>query len=237
MRFGISALVAALALILSPAALRAQAPARVGPWYQPLHHQMPPGAAAYWTPFQGKATPGWFQPVRFELPSGGNVTLYDASPAQPVPLAAPALAGLLVGHVYRLRLSDMPEFPGVELYPTVEVLDRLHPPPGREAEFPVPVPFTPDEVEQALSGGLVTKVIYLEQPQIAIARDANGLVLPVQTVSPQVNLLSVADQLGRPLLIVRLGGRLPEARNPDPAFWGTGGPVRIVTPPPPAEQP
>jgi hypothetical protein len=215
----------------------AQTPANVGRWYQPLHHQMPPGAAAYWTPFQGKATPCWFQPVRIELPAGGNVTFYNFSPSAPVPLAAPAQAGLLVGHVYRLRISDMPELPGVELYPSIEVLDRVHPPPGLESEFPVPVPFTTDEIEQALAGGLVTKVIYLEQPQVAVPRQSDGLMLPVQTLSPSVNLLGVADQLGRPLLIVRLGGRVPDAHNSDPTFWGTNAPVQVVTPPPPAERP
>ena len=236
LRFGLSAVT--LALLLPSTLLgQTQTPLNRGPWYQPLHHQLPPGAAAYWTPFQGKATPGWFQPVRFELPSGGNVTLYNASPSAPVALAAPAQAGLLVGHLYRLRISDMPEFPGVELYPTIEMLDRLHAPPGQEAEFPVPVAFTTDEIEQALEGGLVTKVIYLEQPQFAIPRQSEGLMLPVQTLSPSVNLLSVADQLGRPLVIVRLGGRLPDARNSDVTFWGTNAPVQMVTPPPPAEQP
>jgi hypothetical protein len=219
--FGISATTAA-----------AQPPRTVGPWYQPLDQRTPPGVAAYWTAFQGKATPGWFQPVRFELPTGGNVTLFNASPDQPFELAAPARAGLLVGHLYRLKIADMPEFPGIELYPTIEVLDRLHPPPGREADFPVPVPFTRDEIERALTGGLVTKVVYVEQPQLASARDAVGVMLPVETVPSHLNLLSVADQRGRPLLIVRLGGRIPDVRTPDPTFWGTGAPVQVNLPAP-----
>ena len=87
------------------------------------------------------------------------------------------------------------------------------------------------------TGGMVTKVIYVEQPQVVVPRDANGRILEPQALRPHLNLLSVADQLGRPLVIVRLGGRLPDAQNPDPAFWGTGAPVRPVPPPIPQEQP
>ena len=69
--------------------------------------------------------------------------------------------------LYRFRISDLPELPGAELYPTIELIDRLHPPCGRELEFPVPVAFTQEELQAALAGRLVTKVVYIERPQQA----------------------------------------------------------------------
>ncbi|MBW3543622.1 MAG: hypothetical protein KY476_25505 [Planctomycetes bacterium] len=219
----------AATLVASTERAAAQPPVAGNRWYQPLDARDPVGKAASWSSFRTGFTPGWFQPVRFTLPSTGSVTLYDASPARPVLLAAPAQASVLPGHVYRLRIADMPEFPGVELYPTIEVLDRLHPPVGREHEFPVPLDFTSEEVAAAASGRLVTKVIYLEQPQLAVPREP-GVMLPVDTLPPTRNALAAADRAGRPLLLVRLGGRLP-AVGDDLTFWGTGGPVQASVPP------
>ena len=53
------------------------------------------------------------------------------------------------------------------MYPTIEVINRLYPPQGLENHFPVPVHFTLEELEMALSGRMVTRVIYLEDPQSA----------------------------------------------------------------------
>jgi hypothetical protein len=202
----------------------AQYPA-VGGYQQPLNQRTPPGVAGHWSGFLGKAVPGYFQPVRIQLPSAGRVTLFGAGP-QPLTLPAPAQAGFAVGPVYRLKVSHLPEFPGVELYPSIELLDRLHPPPGREQEFPIPIELTIEEIEEALEGRLVTKVVYLEQPQLADPRPVES-PMRVGTVPPHENLLAVADALGRPMVIVRLGGRIPDLRRPDPTFFGTGAPIVV----------
>ena len=75
-----------------------------------------------------------------------------------------------VGYLFRVRVSDMPEFPGQSLYPSIEVIDRLHPPRGKVDKFPIPVELSADEIRLALSGRMITKVVYLEQPQLAIPR-------------------------------------------------------------------
>src|SRR5262249_4233587 len=113
---------------------------------------------------------------------------------------------------------------GVELYPSVEVLDRLHPPPGKLHDFPVLLELTRDDIDLALDGGLVTKVIYLEQPSLAKPAEQTRPI-DVQVVPPSTNLLTEADNVGRPMLLIRIGGRLPDANNPDPTFFGTGAPV------------
>ena len=196
--------------------------------YQPMHQNMPPGRAGYWAGALGKATPNYFQPIRVELPSRGSVTVYRGSGSEPQSLPAPAMVGVGVGYIYRLRIANMPEFPGVELFPTVEILDQLHPPAGKAAEFPVPVQILRDEIEFVLSGRMVTKVVYLEQPNLAQPQ-AQPNLLPVLTLPANRNLIAEADLLGRPMLILRIGGRLPDARQPDPTFYGPGAPIKILS--------
>ena len=198
--------------------------------YHPLNQRTPPGVAAQWFAFQGKATPLYFQPVKVELPGAGKVTVFGPTPQTTAQLAAPAQAAMAVGHLYRLKLSEMPDYPGVELYPTIEMLDRLHPPPGQAHLFPIPVQFTAEEIEFALRGRLVTRVVYVEQPQLAVpvAQEPAPRIL---TIANHRNLLAEADLLGRPVLIIRLGGRVPDPTGtPDPAFFGTGAPPVFLGP-------
>lgn len=207
-----------------------QTPAR----YYPLRHDMPPGTNAYWAGMIQQPQPSDFTFVRIELPSPGSVEVFASWPPQALPLPQ-NWCGLSVGRLYRFRLADLEDFPGVALYPTIEVVDRTHPPAGREVEFSVPVRFSIEEIEQALSGRLVTKVVYVEQPQLASPFPTEeGLV--IETLAPDVNLLKAADQRGRPLLIVRLGARTPDPMHPDPQFFGPGGPVLLAPGPqaPPA---
>ncbi len=203
-----------------------QSPAERGDYFQPLNQHLPPGTAASWARTAGRATPMYFQPIRFELPGLGTVTMFDQARNRPVSLPAPAQVGFAVGHVYRLRISHMPEFPGIELYPSIEVLDRLHPPDGLRDRFPVPVDFTRDEIELALDGRLVTRVVYLEQPQFAVPR-ALDKPMSVLTFPERENLFAEADRRGRPLVIIRIGGRLPSVHGPDPGFFGSRAPFLV----------
>jgi hypothetical protein len=202
----------------------AQVPPRDGV-YHPLNQRTPPGVAGNWAGILGHVTPGYLQPVRVELPEAGSVTFFDGSPDRPIELAAPHQARLAVGQVHRLRIGGMPSLPGIELYPTVELCDHLHPPLDQIDEFPVPIQFTAEEIRLALEGRLVTKIIYLEQPQLATP----GVLpspLPVVAVPSSQNLMAQADRLGRPLAIVRLGSRLPGMHGHDAAFFGIG--ARVV---------
>ncbi len=198
-------------------------------YYQPLHQNLPAGVAAYWSGALGKASPPYFQPVKVELPSQGKVTVFHGPTFTPYEVENARPFAFLVGHVYRIRIAGMPEYPGVELYPTVELLDRLHPPPGQELEYPIPLQFTAEEIEAALDGRLVTKVVFLEQPQLAPPRDQ---VFPIPTPEflSSVNILAEADRAGRPMAILRLGSRTPWAGGADEGFYGPGTPVYIPAP-------
>ncbi|WP_145219075.1 hypothetical protein [Gimesia alba] len=192
-------------------------------FYHPLNQRTPPGVAGQWAALSGQVQAGYIQPMKFSLPSKGTVTFFAGGPEQSIPKASPASIGFAVGYVYRVKLSGMPEFPGIELYPTIELIDRLHPPAGLAEQYPIPVSFTQEDIELALSGRMVTKVVYLERPQTAVPAKFDRQ--PTQAITAQKNLIAEADLLGRPMLILRMGGRLPSTRGEDPAFYGSGAPV------------
>ncbi len=194
--------------------------------YHPMHHNMPPGQAAAWFNTIRGYNPAWLQPIRIELPGEGTVSVYSGS-AQPVgQMGSPAQLSVNAGHLYRLRIADMPEFPGEQVFPSVELLDHLHPPAGQENDFPVPIVFTADDIKLAVEGRLVTKVIYLEQPQLAVTRDPLRGEIP-QSISPADNALLEADQRGRPIAIIRIGGRIPSEYGMPLWYYGTGGAVNL----------
>lgn len=207
----------------------AAASATAQDYYHPLNHRMPPGMAAGMLNAVRGYDPAWLQPIRVELPSDGTVAVYSASIEPAGIVRTPAQFSINAGHVYRLKLADLPEFPNAEIYPSIELLDHLHPPAGMAHDFPVPVVFAAEDLKLALAGKLVTRVIYLEQPSMAQLLDPLRREIP-QSVAPAENALKEADRLGRPIAIVRIGGRQPSALDNPQFFFGTGGAIDMSTP-------
>jgi hypothetical protein len=109
---------------------------------------------------------------------------------------------------------------------------------GKKHDFPIPIYIDRDDIESAIKGNLVTRVVYIEQPQLA-APFALDESTRVRTLLPAQNVLAQADRYGRPAVIVRIGGRLPSVHGERAAFYGTGGIVstsRPSVPPPNAQQ-
>lgn len=152
---------------------------------------------------------GYFQPVALIVPGGAQVAV-----AQPGGFSAPVrqrlTVGLQIGQVYRFQVSNIQLYEGREVFPSVEVINRLHPPRGQELRFPIPVEITDEELALALNGAFITRVIYLETPDLA----APIAKLPGDPQLTQIggkdDALEVADRLGRPMAIVRIGSRIPE---------------------------
>ncbi|MBX3423581.1 MAG: hypothetical protein KF752_18650 [Pirellulaceae bacterium] len=173
-----------------------------------LSASAPPGvvAAAQWA--GGKPSVGTLTAVSIEGPPGLKVGL--ARDGQFLaPITAPVTTAMLVGATYRFRVTNIPYREGLELFPTLEVIDRVYSPAGREHRFPIPVVLTEEDLELALDGALVTRVIYVEDSHSA----APWTTLPGQQmttdVSPRDNALHTADLLGRPVAILRIGSRVP----------------------------
>jgi hypothetical protein len=190
---------------LSEALLPAQEP---GVHY---YHQgvMPPGAIGSLQLQRGGPLPGFFQPVEIKAPQGALISLVENG-GFGLPESAPIKVGLLIGQVYRMRVMNVALHEGLEVFPTIEVIDRLYPPPDQMWRFPIEIQLTHEDLVLAIEGKFVTRVIYLEDPQLAlpVAKDPNAQEW--FDVAPGRDPLAQADQLGRPVAILRLGARLPD---------------------------
>jgi hypothetical protein len=188
----------------------------------PVHYWhpvgLPPGAIGSRQLQRGGPLPGFFQPVEIKAPEGVSISLAEEgrfSESRPTPLGV----GMLVGCVYRVCAFNLPFRPGVEVYPTIEVIDRLYAPPGQETRFPIQIELAREDLDQAADGKFVTRVVYLENPEAALPAQASRTQPNWFDAPPGSDPLAVADALGRPVAIVRVGGRVPDReRGPDAAF-------------------
>ena len=109
---------------------------------------LPPGAIGSLQLQRGGPLPGFFQPVEIKAPKGVLISLAEGGRfSEPQP--SPIRVGLLVGQVYRLCALNLPYQAGVEVYPTIEVVDRLYAPRGVETRFPVAIELTREDLELA----------------------------------------------------------------------------------------
>ena len=172
--------------------------------------------------------PGFFQPVEIKAPPGALISLATADQfdlARP----GPRKAGFLIGAVYRLRVTNIRLAEGLEVFPTIEVIDRLYAPCGQECHFAIPVELTEEDLKLAGDGKFVTRIIYVEDPHNALPARDNPQGQNWFEVAPGQDPLAVADGLGRPVAILRLGARLPD-QGMDPTFF-FGSPPFIDCPP------
>ena len=167
----------------------------------------------------------YFQPVRVIVPRGAAVAvagIFDK------PDTDATLVGLQVGQVYRLEVSDIPNRGRVIVYPTIELLDRMHPPSRKETRYPIPIEITAEDLALALAGKYVKRVVYVEDPRAALAaRD-----LPEQRyfeVLPTEDPLVVASELGRPVAILRMGTVTPGAQGLTSEFLFGSPPIERYT--------
>lgn len=176
----------------------------------------PPGMASQKMILSQPALAGYPQPV--ELIAPGNARLRVAQGGQ----FGEAYEGkirvrLPIGALYRFELSQLPEelnLPeGTRLYPTIELLNRIYPPLDQVDQFPVSIVLNRDDLQLAADGKLVTKVIYLEDPETALPiRHPEG-DQPTVDVLASEDPLRVAERLGKPMAIVRVGSRVPTATD------------------------
>ena len=147
--------------------------------------------------------------VRFTGPQGMRATFFQGTP-KGKSFDAPVIIGLRPGYVYRVKCFGFAGRPDLAIYPTLEVRGslnltaRVNP-----ASFPAPVVLTDADLQNAASGSLITKVVYLENPEKA----APGSAAPGETteteLTPDRDLLNEARDVGRPMLVVRFGSRIP----------------------------
>jgi hypothetical protein len=194
-------------------------------WHQGV---MPPGAIGSRQLQRGGPLAGFFQPVEIKAPPGVSISLAATNQFSPA-LKAPCRVGLLIGSVYRLRVTNipLPQAEGMEVFPSIEIIDRTYAPTDQQVRFAIPVEIALQDIELALQSKFVTRVIYLEDPHRALPTRSGSQ--PWFEVERGRDPLAVADELGRPVAILRLGGRVPN-QGADPSFF-FGSPAWVAYPP------
>lgn len=173
-----------------------------------LNADMPPGALGQARLMRRGPVHAYYQPIQIHSPEGSSIAL--ATPegfTQPV--RQPVRVGMQVGAVYRFQITGIPNQPGVEIFPSVEIIDRTYPPDGQAAMFPIPVHIDADDLKHALEGRLVTRVIYLEDPQTAFPLADEPNTQRTLDIRSDLDPLQEADRLGRPVAVLRIGSRVP----------------------------
>ncbi|MDG2012717.1 MAG: hypothetical protein P8J33_04385 [Pirellulaceae bacterium] len=199
-------------------------------------YKMPPGEIGFRKTLARHAMVGYFQPLQFKGPEGTTIEVFSEGSFRPMENPNQA-AGLMVGHIYRLKISNIPGQPGRELFPSVEVMGRLFPPVGQENFFPIPVNIEMDDLDPAAEGALVTRVVYLENPRNTIAEQRTRDDQPFFDVGTAQDPIRAAEKLGRPMVILRIGSRIPDANELNafgfgtpPMIWVNSKPVTPINP-------
>jgi hypothetical protein len=172
--------------------------------------------------------------VRFVAPTGMKVSWYAPAPNgqqgfTTQSLDVPFNYNFAQAAVYRLKLSHIIARPGVELYPTVEVVPSNIKTDPFLAHSAVPLSFTDEDFEQITAGNYVVKVVYLPEPQYQDLVVTGPDEIVSSRLEPGVDPIAEAARRGNILLIVRVGNINLEAPNTPPmdapgAYGPKGGP-------------
>ncbi|HEY7313968.1 MAG TPA: hypothetical protein VH643_31755 [Gemmataceae bacterium] len=201
--------------LISPPGVGATPPGALPPGLQP------PGAVAAVGALTGNAPapfPIQRTEVRFVGPPGMKISWFGPTSDGkggfgPQYLEAPARYNYLQASIYRLKLSDIPNRPGVELYPTLEVVPAKAKTCTFLAHSAVPVSFTEEDFDQVAAGNFVVKVIYLPDPQFQDLAATGPDEVVSSRLEPGVDPIIEAKRRGCILLVVRLGNIDLEAPN------------------------
>ncbi|QEG39003.1 hypothetical protein [Roseimaritima ulvae] len=232
--------VAAVAVWATGGVARAQQPGAVpqGNVHYLFNGQMPPGVVGAARLQRRGAVQSYYQPVRFSGPAGVRFAMAENGFFPPTDAESDEHGlhcGLLVGAVYRFKVTGIPQEPGRELFPTIEIIDRTYPPPGQAHRFPIPVNLETVDLTDALQGRMVTRVIYLEDPQTALPLAETPDTARSFNVMTHQDPLQVADQLGRPVAILRIGSMSPPTEPALRPQFFFGGPPWVAMQPPRSE--
>jgi hypothetical protein len=185
----------------------------------------PPGAVAAVGALPGIPTAGGGMAgygarssVRFISPAGMQIAWFNPQMAGPggftqTMVEVPGRYNFVQGGVYRLKLSNLPGRPMVELYPTLEIL----PANPRTATFlahsTVPIAFTEEDFEQVAAGNLVVKVVYLPDPAFQDLAVSGPDEVVSTRLEPGVDPILEAARRGSVLAVIRMGNIDLEAPN------------------------
>lgn len=132
--------------------------------------------------------------------------------------ASGSVFGFRPGYVYRLKFVN-PAKPDEAIGGTLEVRGSIVPRPNMKyMEFPAIVGVDKTDVKTALGGGLVSKVIYLENPEKALPMEQKANDPLEVAADNEREALDLARESGRVVAVLRIGGRVPSKQELTEAF-------------------
>jgi hypothetical protein len=143
----------------------------------------------------------------------------------PAQLTVPARYNFQQGYIYRLKLTDIPGRPGLNLYPTVEVAPSTPATDAYLTHNPIPAQFTEEDFDQVTAGNFVTKVVYLPDPKYQELAIAGVETLVSTRLEPGIDPILEADRRGTILMVIRLGAIDLEMPTTGASVIAPGGPV------------
>lgn len=111
--------------------------------------------------------------------------------------------------VYQLVFGNIPGegWEGVSLYPTLEVRAAHPNTMSYLAHNTVPVEITNEDLEHVRSNNMVTKVIYLPDPQFQARAIAGVETLVSTTLDPGIDPIQQAEKMGTIMVVLRVGNK------------------------------
>jgi hypothetical protein len=200
-----------------------------------VQQQMMQANAAAGMRFQGQRTQ-----VRFVRPSGMEIAWFtQGSDGKPMystnPVKAPGRYNFPQAAIYRLKLSNIDALPGVDVYPTMEVVPCNPKTEAFLAHSAVPIEFTNYDWKQIKEGNYLVKVIYLPDPQFQDVAGTGTDEIISTTLEPGADPIQEALRRGSILVVLRMGNVDQEAPNTPPLnagppMVGQAGPGMMPTP-------
>jgi uncharacterized repeat protein (TIGR01451 family) len=167
-----------------------------------------PGAVAFQQLLRRPQMNGYVQPYRFITPGQCEVSVWKNGGFEKVDSGQPI--ALMIGRVYRLKLTNIDRHPGTIIYPSIELINRLYPPLGEADKHAVEILFDQSDLDQVVKGNVVTRVVYLENPELALPVTQKQGEQNWYDMAPGEDPLETSSQYGRPMVIVRVGSRVPD---------------------------
>ncbi|HUG19352.1 MAG TPA: protein kinase, partial [Planctomycetaceae bacterium] len=129
----------------------------------------------------------------------------------------PARLNLIAGKTHRLKLTNIAGREGAEFYPTFGIGSTASQTATFLAHNAIPIEFTEEDFDQALAGSLVTKVIYLPDPEFREVGGGEVETVVSTRLDPGADPIAEAGRRGSILAVIRLGNKVIELPSDDAA--------------------
>ena len=125
------------------------------------------------------------------------------------------IAGMKVGSTSIVQFTSPQGRIGKNIFASIEVYGHLHRPSDIDPlKYPIRVTLSDQDIELILDQGrMITRVIYLEDPKMAIPYQVSPDRLPTTELGVAEDPFRVARALGRIMAVVRFGTREPNAEE------------------------